>query len=60
MTMTSVDFYRLFSEEKMYVLGKNDDAQTSLMKTGGCIEVSVHVLSIGGLREKHKHGDTQY
>lgn len=40
-------------------LGKNDDAQASLMKTGGCVEVSVHV-SIGGLREKHKHGDTQY
>lgn len=42
------------------ILDKNNDVQTSLVKTGGCIEAIVYVLSLSGLREKHKHGDTQY
>lgn len=42
------------------ILDKNNDVHTSLVKTGGCVEAIVYVLSLSGLREKHKHGDTQY
>lgn len=42
------------------ILDKTNDVQISLVKTGGCIEVTVYDLSLSGLREKHKHGDTQY
>lgn len=42
------------------ILDKNNGVQTSLVKIGGYVEVTVYVLSISGLREKHKCGDTQY
>lgn len=40
------------------ILDKNNDVQKSLVKTGGCVEVTVYDLSISGLREKLKHWDT--
>lgn len=38
------------------ILDKNNEVQKSLVKTGGCVEVTVYVLSISGLREKLKQG----
>lgn len=46
--------------KKENTLDKNNYVQTSLVKPGGWIEVTVYVLPISGLREKHKHRDTQY